>query len=113
MGREYGGEERMEDTVDLPVAIEPVRPRRSIVLGYLLLNHITEPEVCNCEVEALSRSSQVGSGVRFWWFNRDGGAVRAAELRRFLMRRADLSSTSFLRILTLPTFLPDQINQCG
>lgn len=26
MGREYGGEERREDTVDLPVAIEPVRP---------------------------------------------------------------------------------------
>lgn len=26
MGREYGGEERREDTVDFPVAIEPVRP---------------------------------------------------------------------------------------
>lgn len=32
MGSEYGGEERMEDTVDLPVAIEPVRPRSSIVV---------------------------------------------------------------------------------
>lgn len=31
MGREYGGEERMEDTVDFPVAIEPVRPRRSMM----------------------------------------------------------------------------------
>jgi hypothetical protein len=31
MGSEYGGVERMEETVDLPVAIEPVRPRRSIV----------------------------------------------------------------------------------
>lgn len=31
MGSEYGGEERMFETVDLPVAIEPVRPRRSIL----------------------------------------------------------------------------------
>ena len=31
MGREWGGEERMDETVDLPVAIEPVRPRRSIL----------------------------------------------------------------------------------
>lgn len=30
MGREKGGAERIEDTVDLPVAMEPVRPRRSI-----------------------------------------------------------------------------------
>jgi hypothetical protein len=30
-GREYGGLESRVDTVDLPVAMEPVRPRRSIV----------------------------------------------------------------------------------
>lgn len=30
MGRECGGEERMLATVDLPVAIEPVRPIRSM-----------------------------------------------------------------------------------
>lgn len=31
MGREFGGEERRAETVDLPVAIEPVRPIMSIV----------------------------------------------------------------------------------
>jgi hypothetical protein len=35
MGREQGGEERMAETVDLPVAIEPVRPRRSILVVYM------------------------------------------------------------------------------
>ena len=35
MGSEYGRAERMEETVDLPVAIDPVRPRRSIVEGRL------------------------------------------------------------------------------
>ena len=30
MGREYGGCERRFETVDLPVAIEPVRPIRSM-----------------------------------------------------------------------------------
>lgn len=33
MGREWGGEERMVETVDLPVAREPVRARRSMVVG--------------------------------------------------------------------------------
>lgn len=33
-GRECGGEERREETVDFPVAMEPVRPMRSI-LGVL------------------------------------------------------------------------------
>ena len=32
MGREYGAEERIEETVDFPVAIEPVRPRSSILV---------------------------------------------------------------------------------
>ena len=32
MGREYGAEERIEETVDFPVAIEPVRPTSSMVL---------------------------------------------------------------------------------
>ncbi len=32
MGSEYGGEESIEETVDFPVAIEPVRPRRSILV---------------------------------------------------------------------------------
>jgi hypothetical protein len=32
MGREYGGEERIEETVDLPVAIEPVRPSSNILV---------------------------------------------------------------------------------
>ena len=31
MGRECGGEERMDETVDLPVAREPVRPIRIMV----------------------------------------------------------------------------------
>lgn len=31
MGREYRGEERREETVDLPVAMEPVRPMINIV----------------------------------------------------------------------------------
>lgn len=31
MGREWGEQERMEETVDLPVAMEPVRPMRSIL----------------------------------------------------------------------------------
>ena len=31
MGKEYGGDDRMLDTVDLPVAIEPVKPMRSIL----------------------------------------------------------------------------------
>lgn len=31
IGRKWGGRERMLDTVDLPVAIEPVRPINSIV----------------------------------------------------------------------------------
>lgn len=31
MGRECGGDVRRVETVDLPVAIEPVRPIRSIV----------------------------------------------------------------------------------
>jgi hypothetical protein len=31
MGRLYGGDERIEETVDLPVAILPVRPRRSMI----------------------------------------------------------------------------------
>lgn len=30
-GREYGGDERIDATVDLPVAIEPVSPMMSIV----------------------------------------------------------------------------------
>ena len=33
MGREYGAEDRIEETVDFPVAIEPVRPKRSILVG--------------------------------------------------------------------------------
>jgi len=33
MGRLYGGWDRIEDTVDLPVAIDPVRPRSSILGG--------------------------------------------------------------------------------
>ena len=32
IGREYGGEERIEETVDLPVAIEPVRPSSNILV---------------------------------------------------------------------------------
>lgn len=32
MGREYRGEERREETVDLPVAMEPVRPIINIVV---------------------------------------------------------------------------------
>lgn len=35
IGREYGGEERMEETVDLPVAILPVRPRSSILISWM------------------------------------------------------------------------------
>jgi hypothetical protein len=31
MGSECGGERRICETVDLPVAMEPVRPRRSMV----------------------------------------------------------------------------------
>ena len=31
MGREYRGEERREETVDFPVAMEPVRPMINIV----------------------------------------------------------------------------------
>lgn len=34
MGRLYGGELRREDTVDLPVAIEPVSPIISILTGW-------------------------------------------------------------------------------
>ena len=30
IGRECGGLERRDDTVDLPVAMEPVRPMRSM-----------------------------------------------------------------------------------
>ena len=33
IGRECGGEERMRETVDLPVAREPVRPIRIMVVG--------------------------------------------------------------------------------
>ena len=33
MGREYGGWERRVETVDFPVAMEPVRPMRSMVAG--------------------------------------------------------------------------------
>lgn len=36
MGSEYGAFERSEETVDLPVAIEPVRPRRSMADGYAM-----------------------------------------------------------------------------
>ena len=36
MGREKGGEERMVEQVDLPVAMEPVRPMSSIVAGTVL-----------------------------------------------------------------------------
>jgi hypothetical protein len=35
MGREYGGWDKRDETVDFPVAIEPVRPRRSMVGGEL------------------------------------------------------------------------------
>lgn len=36
MGREKGGEERIVEDVDLPVAMEPVRPMRSMAAwGYV------------------------------------------------------------------------------
>ena len=35
MGREWGGERRREETVDLPVAMEPVRPIIIILLGWV------------------------------------------------------------------------------
>lgn len=35
MGSECGGDERIWDVVDLPVAIEPVRPMRRILRGFL------------------------------------------------------------------------------
>lgn len=47
MGNEYGGDERMEDTVDLPVAMEPVSPMMSILRevdskeGYLIKEGIS------------------------------------------------------------------------
>ena len=49
-GREYGGEESKDDTVDLPEAIPPVRPMTWISCVYRyrlrnLLNMVTEMRV--------------------------------------------------------------------
>ena len=53
MGREYGGLERRDETVDLPVAIEPVSPRRSMFSFFSTrglgncngINRYTKPKV--------------------------------------------------------------------
>jgi hypothetical protein len=50
MGRLYGGDERIEETVDLPVAILPVKPRSSMiaVFGLPLTGLSIDGLVCWC-----------------------------------------------------------------
>lgn len=50
MGREYGGEDSKDDTVDLPVAIEPVSPIISIVLFLSLVFLVSLFSVAVCLV---------------------------------------------------------------
>ena len=42
MGREYRGEERREETVDLPVAMEPVRPMISILRWFICCRRVLD-----------------------------------------------------------------------